>query len=155
MRVIDYINQADPAKVEAIYTEEYLETFVTWSLPETFEKFRTYLNTIDSIENNFINVCIDYHESEDSNWYDVNILDGLTLYAADFVEWEEWKAYEVIDRTGKELDVDQIATHLYWEMTFHGWPDEMRKQKKQLEEIIESFDLKDCYSLDDIVQDNK
>lgn len=71
-----------------------------------------------------------FDESDGAVRYEVDGDDGSgTHWSLGFTGWPEWKLMEVIDRSGANLSTDMLAMSLYYEMTWHGWPEEMIERR--------------------------
>ena len=46
---------------------------------------------------------------------------------------------EVSDRSGTSLSVEMLPMSLYYEMTFHGWPEDARAVRDQLGDMVEAI----------------
>ena len=61
-----------------------------------------------------------------------------TKWAVDMAPWEEWREMEVVDPTNR-LTTDQLAAHVFFEMTWHGWPEEIEEKKEKLLDTVEQL----------------
>lgn len=59
-------------------------------------------------------------------------------YALDFSTFSQWAAYPLSEEALTFLHPEEIAAHVLYEMTFHGFSDDVVQQKKrELEEAVE------------------
>lgn len=136
MRVIDYISAADAQAV----CDEYRRCYPAdgWSEPTAFEKFRKVLN--DKVgEQTDMRVVISWSSSEDGDYDVVGIDPDGQRWGLDLTSWSKWKLMEVEDQTGHNFSPDQIAAHLYYEITWHGWEEKAIDLRDRLEDQIEAL----------------
>jgi len=144
MRVIDCINEASRDGVLAAYSAAYDDT----PDQETWLRFKRVLNDCALVRRDDGMAVILRHvapDDEDEAYIDVGGR-GRTgeRWALCFTDWSDWKGMEVIDETGQALTVDQIAAHLFYEMTWYGFPEQMIAKREELfdqvEEVKRSID---------------
>jgi len=63
------------------------------------------------------------------------------FYGLDFSSFSQWASYLVAEETLAALPPEEIAAHILWEMTFHGFSDEeIEKQRKKVENALEDVE---------------
>lgn len=62
-------------------------------------------------------------------------------WSLSLTDWSEWKNMQVRDESNKSLSTDQLAAHIYYEMTWHGWPDSQEELRESLTSQIEKIEL--------------
>lgn len=79
-------------------------------------------------------------DEDDEERYDVSGegLDDEALYALEFTHWGEWKLMEV--EYPADLDLHQAACHLYYEMTWCGWPEQIVQRRDDLLDLEEQVE---------------
>lgn len=142
MRVLDIINAADPAEVEAEYRRAYPGEVEdhgsgTWANADSFCRYRQIVNNAIGVIDEPMSVVIKCVREDDEERYDVSGRrpNDDASYAIEFSPWGEWKLMEV--EYPADLDVHQAACHLYYEMTWCGWPEQIIQKRDEL------FDLKE------------
>lgn len=65
--------------------------------------------------------------------------DGKTVHGGvvglDFLPWNQWAGLRVLDETGENLSLDQLAAHVYYEMTWHGWPGQASAEDIEISDV--------------------
>ena len=61
-----------------------------------------------------------------------------TNWAIDFTSWGQWREMEVVDTTNS-LTTDQLAAHVFYEMTWHGWPEDIEEKHQGLLDKVEQL----------------
>jgi len=62
-------------------------------------------------------------------------------YALDFSTFSQWAAYPLLEEALSSLHPEEIAAHVLYEMTFHGFSDDVVQQKKrELEEAVKEVE---------------
>ncbi|WP_324742744.1 DUF6557 family protein [Tsuneonella sp. CC-YZS046] len=145
MRVVDIINAADAAKVEAEYRRAYSHEVAehgekTWATAANFRQYQGIVNGAVGVVKERMTVVIKYiqgADEEEADWYDVSgrLPNEDTPYALEFTPWGEWKLMEV--EYPDDLDVHQAACHLYYEMTWCGWPEQIQQRFDTLMDLKE------------------
>lgn len=142
MRVVDIVNEADPAKVEAEYRRAYSREVKehgegTWASADSFRQYRMIVNGAVGVVDDPMTVLITCLRDDEGERYDVSGSrpDDDASYALEFTSWGEWKLMDV--EYPACLDVHQAACHLYYEMTWCGWPEQIIQRRDEI------FDLKD------------
>lgn len=152
MKVIDLMHKADPAEVARIYIDNHTAQD-GWGTVETFIKFREVLtNTVGISEGQdqckVIVRWIDekwggpnndeYHDQ----YFDVVgrlIRHPETVYSLSMTDWGVWREMEVEDETEKNLSIDELASHVFYEITWFGWPERMQESRDSLLDQCDSF----------------
>ena len=127
-RVIDIINSADASAARKEYAAHYSDDDLT---PEAWARFRATMNSKIGVQGaTGMRVVLRWVEEkwsehpgcgEDEEYVDVGGADDeADNWSLSFTPWGEWKLLPVEDRTGKGLTTDQIAAHLFYEITWHG-----------------------------------
>ncbi len=80
-------------------------------------------------------------DDEDCDWFDVSgVTPDGTCWAIEFRPWGEWKLLPV----EAEMPIDDAATHIYYEMTWGGWPEQSEERFADIcdaaEEVRRQFD---------------
>lgn len=132
MRVLDILNAASPDKVEEEYLRAYSEEVKNhgtdaWANAHSFSRYRQIVNDTISVVDGGMCVVITYVREDGYGRYDVSGRqpNDEVSYALEFSPWGEWKLMNV--NCPSEMDVHQAACHLYYEMTWYGWPDQIAK----------------------------
>jgi hypothetical protein len=117
--------------------------------PEAFERFRSDFNRGVTVNLPDMTVAIttstfDYEwkgVSYSDTDYDVHgeATDGK-IWGLDFTPWSEWKGLPVIDRTGEDLTLDEIAFHLAAEIAWHGSEEDALERLHKLSDAIDDID---------------
>lgn len=157
-RVIDYINEANPEKVIEAYRASYCdeEHECPWANFEVFNKFRSVLNDKVGVKRDDVTIVIRYVYKDWKDpvlgieeYFDVSgrIKGEESLFAMEFAPWGEWKLYPVVDESNKNLTTEEIAAHLYYEITWGGWEEQGQERlaeiNDRMEEVMRSIDNKD------------
>ncbi len=142
LRVTDYINAAKPEAVIAEYREHYAED--GWDNCEAFEQFRRVLNGKIGIQRTD-NMRVLIRWSDASEWgdahYDVGGADDTAAnWSLSFTPWGEWKLLPVEDASGKRPTTDQIAAHLYNEISWYGWEESAASVRDDVLDAKEAVD---------------
>jgi hypothetical protein len=153
MKVGQLINQADASEVARIYNETYNsgERNDGWGSPEVFDRFRERINFTIGI-NEGDDQCKVVIEWVDQKWGGPNndkyhdqyfhvgarrVLDPKQVYSLSMTDWGVWKEMEVEDETNKNLSTNELAAHIYYEMTWFGWPETMEEKRDSLIDMAE------------------
>ncbi len=133
MKLIDYITKASPEKVIEAYIESYGDD--KWANVQTFEKFVLAMSFITATgDPDALSITVEaYSDSDSMAWVDGLDQDGRR-WALDFIPWSQLKNMEVIEND--KYGVDEMAAHIYNELTFHGWP---KEQDKRLTRLMQSI----------------
>jgi hypothetical protein len=141
MKVIEIATQADPIRLLAEYQRAY-DTLHGHDV-HTVARWRNELKKVVPVRSD-MKVVVRYtvgEEADGGGYYDVSGEDDAAdNWALDLSPWSEWRELEVIDRTGKGLNLDQLAAHLLYEMTWHGWPEEIEAISDGLRDQVEQID---------------
>jgi hypothetical protein len=62
-----------------------------------------------------------------------------TAYSLSMTDWGVWREMDVEDETEKNLSIDELAAHVYYEITWHGWPESMEQTRDEINDQYESF----------------
>ena len=54
-------------------------------------------------------------------------------------DWGEWKEMVVVDLTNKNLSDDELIMHVYYEMTWFGWPSKMEETRDNIMDQVEQI----------------
>ncbi|WOF44296.1 hypothetical protein KNJ79_05035 [Sphingopyxis indica] len=132
MNVSQIINASDPHRVAEIYCSHYGPDD-GWGNVESVLKFRTTLNnSIGVDEGDGMVVLISSRKDDGDERIDVSGRDAeATNWAIEFEPWGRWKLLPVVCE-GVTLNLDEIATHLYYEMTYAGWPEQALERYNQI-----------------------
>lgn len=155
MRVIDYINQANPSEVARIYSEVYGATD-GWGTIKSFNEFRNIINDIIGIKmgDDQFKVVIqwivqDWGELSKGKFTDIDEYFSVSgrkvsapaqSWSLSMTDWGEWKEMEVENESGKELSLDEITTHLYYEITWFGLPEKQQEARDSLIDQTEKLE---------------
>lgn len=155
MNVMSLMHQASPAEVARIYNETYnTNRNDGWGTVEAFNEFRVRLGDVVGVregDDQFKCVVqwIDYHwGGKDNNEYHEQyfsvggrmIRDPDQTYSLSMTDWGVWKEMEVEDETDKNLSIDELATHIYYEITWFGWQDQMVDKRDEITDQVEQID---------------
>lgn len=83
--------------------------------------------------------------------------DILIPYAVDFAKWETIKGLPVkctyrnteyrrnqdpviVEERALNMSIDEMATHLFYEMTWHGWPEQRDERFDEISDSMEEFE---------------
>ena len=152
LRVVDYINAAEPSAVVAFYARDY--TRDDWCTTESFNRFKAAFNSRVGVNRgDGMRVILRHVEDkwsqhpgcgEDEEYIDVGGTDAEGAHwSLSFTPWGEWKLLTVEDVTGKNLTPDEIAAHLYYEITWHGWEEEGQEKLAGLLDQVEAIERGD------------
>ena len=140
--VTEIVNKADPQKVVETYIEAY-DGGDGWDNIDSYGKFVRLINScvgVDEGEGMRVKVSKVLSEDDPGNtYYDVSGKVGDRLYAIEFTDWGVWKLLPVDNDTDEDLSVDQLAAHIYYEMTWAGWPEDMVAKRDSLADQIEEI----------------
>jgi len=132
MRVLVIFNAASPDKVEEEYRRAYSAEVKnhgtdTWANAHSFSRYRQIVNDAIGVVDGGMCVIITYVREDGDGRYDVSGRqpNDEVSYALDFSPWGEWKLMNV--KCLSEMDVYQVECHLYYEMTWYGWPEKIAK----------------------------
>ncbi len=64
---------------------------------------------------------------------------GAADLGLDFTEWGEWAQMDVVNETGEELSPTVLAALVFYEMTWHGFPEEIRERLVDLEDSVDAL----------------
>ena len=128
MNVSQTINAASPSEVARLYAVHWVDD--DWADEATFRRFTAMLNATVGVSEPMRAVITaipdEFGERDGAARYDVSGDDGIeSNWSLGFTSWSEWKLMEVVDRSGANLSTDILAASLYFEMTWHGWPEDM------------------------------
>lgn len=153
MNVMSLMRQANPDEVARIYNEAYNSETKNdgWGNSERFTEFVNRLESEVGIrggEDQFkVSVTwIDYkwggkdNEKYHDQYYSVGghkVNDPKMTWSLSMTDWGEWKEMEVEDKTDHNLSINDLAAHIYYEMTWYGWPETMVNKRG---DILDSFD---------------
>jgi hypothetical protein len=76
-------------------------------------------------------------------YYDVSgkLPNDDTFYGLDFSSFSQWASYLVAEEALASLPPEEIAAHILWEMTFHGFSDtEIEEERKKIEKAFEDIE---------------
>lgn len=145
MRVRDIINAADPAKVEAEYRRAYPGEVEehgakTWANADSFRRYRQIVSDAVGVVDEPMTVIVRHVRDGDGERFDVSgaCPDDDASYALEFTPWGEWKLMEV--EHPADLDVHQVACHLYYEMTWGGWPEQIQQRFDHIMDLKEEVE---------------
>lgn len=130
MRVIDYVNQADPSAVAALYKAAYTDD--GWDSVDAFNCFKSEINQRIVVQTDMTVVI---REDEDGGFGVCGRNGEADNWAIEYRPWSEWKWMEVYAPTG--MSVDEIATNIYYEITWGGWEE---SGQQRLDEIMDSLE---------------
>lgn len=136
--VVEYINKAHPAEAVAALNETQGIQIdeARWDL------FKKLVNEAVQVDSD-IEIIIRYQEFKydnvDEKFFDVCGREGGDTLALDFMEWGDWKGQPVINETGEEMTPDNIAAQLYYEMTWHGFPEQTEMRRDRLMDSVEEI----------------
>ena len=122
--------------------DEYLKYWNAdgWSRVESFNEFKEVLSAkiggvLDKGMKARLRVAADTFS--DKEYVHVDGIDAEDqIWALSFTSWGEWREMEVQDDTGLDLNISQIAGHLYYEITWHGWETAMEERRDELSDRI-------------------
>ncbi len=111
----------------------------------TFRRFKSMLNAAVGVSGTMCAVVApitnNFGEDDGTVRYEVDGDDGSGAHwSLSFTGWSEWKLMDVIDRTGSALSTDMLAMCLYYEMTWHGWPEDMIERRDELFDLAEAVE---------------
>ena len=140
MDVVTTLNRANPDDVIRLYRRDWGDD--DWSNPESFAQFKRVLNGLISVKTGMKAVIAPIPEAQGGNGrFEVEGDDGSGQHwSLSLTPWEEWRAMEVFDRSGRELSVEMLAMSLYYEMTFHGWPEDAWAVRDKLGDMVEAIE---------------
>ncbi|MBB6424919.1 DUF6557 family protein [Sphingopyxis sp. JAI128] len=136
------VNAADPARVAEIYRDQYYSEDHQdgWGNVDSFERFRSILNASVGVdEGDGMRVVLKRvgGDKDDGPWIDVSGRDSEgTSWAIEFTPWGQWKLLPVLCE-GFAPSNDEIAAHLYYEMTWFGWPENTVAKLDDLTDAVE------------------
>lgn len=153
MKVSQLINQANASEVARLYQEIY-STTDGWGSVESFDEFRDRLNkTVGILEGeDQFKVIVEWI---DQKWGGPNndkfhdqymsvggrkVKDPDQIWSLSMTDWGAWKEMEVDDESGKNLSLDELAMHVYYEMTWWGWPETQEEHRDRLTDLAEQVD---------------
>lgn len=140
MDVLNILNRANPDDVIRLYRRDWGDD--DWSNPESFAQFKRVLNSLISVKTGMIAVIAPIPDAQGGNGrFEVEGDDGTGQHwSLALTPWEEWRAMDVYARSGRELSVEMLAMSLYYEMTFHGWPEDARAVRDKLGDMVEAIE---------------
>ena len=157
IRVSDIINSANSAEVARIYNDAYNNDEGEddgWGNIESYDKFHEMMNNAVGIRSKYsmvlTHVDTDWSKLTDGkitdidDYYDVGAIheDDNENYAVPGMNWGECKEMTFLDRSEKNLTIDEQAAHIYFEMTWWGWPEEAEDRLANLMDKVEEIERK-------------
>jgi hypothetical protein len=152
MKVAEIISRANAAAVAELYNKEYNsgERDDGWGNIETFERFRRMVSQAVGIRSGDdqltlqIKLVTDKICEEDEPYTDVSgIKQGVSHgFSIAGMDWGEVKEMEVVLDGIDDLSIDEKAMHIYYEMTWHGWPEEAREHIDEIHDMAEAISRK-------------
>lgn len=140
MNIRQLITTASPHRVCEIYEQAYRDD--GWNKVETYREFLDRIGKLVPVSTGDHTVIV--KEVGDEQWDVLMIDEKGDKYSLSLTPWEEWIAMKV--EVG-DMHVDEAAAHVYWEMTWHGWPegqeevrDRLKDQMEKIERLMESGD---------------
>jgi hypothetical protein len=135
VNVAQIINAANPGEVARLYAAHWTDG--EWADVATFVRFKSMLNAAVGVSGKMRAVVApianDFGEDDGIVRYEVDGDDDSgTHWSLSFTSWSEWKLMEVVDRSDARLSTDMLAMSLYYEMTWHGWPEEMIERRDEV-----------------------
>jgi hypothetical protein len=142
VNVVQTINAASPSEVARLYGEHWTDD--EWANVATFLRFKSLLNAAVGISGEMRAVVAaisdDFGDGDGAVRYDVCGDDGNeSNWSLGFTTWPEWKLMDVEDRSGASLSTDMLAMNLYYEMTWHGWPEDMLERRDEVFDLAEAI----------------
>jgi hypothetical protein len=145
--VFQIMSTANPERVGELYVEHHRDD--GWHKPESFRKFCTVLADMVSVKPDDVDVVVLEQVEEEAagfpNGYihvsGYPLVDGKPggqAWSLSLTRWEEWKGMKVHCPEG--LDDDRVAMEIYYEMTFHGWPEQQREFGDSLLDTVEGIE---------------
>jgi hypothetical protein len=143
MNVAQIINAADSSEVARLYASHWTDD--EWADVSTFLRFKSMLNAAVGVSGKMRAVVApvtdDFGEGDGTLRFEAYGDDGSgTHWSLGFTTWPEWKLMEVIDRSGAKLSTDMLAMSLYYEMTWHGWPEDMLERRDEVFDRAEAIE---------------
>jgi hypothetical protein len=143
MNVIQTINAASPAEIARLYAAHWTDD--EWADAATFQRFKAMLNAAIGVSGAMravIAPVIDpFDEGDGTVRYEVCGDDGSeSNWSLGFTTWPEWKLMAVVDGSDAGLSTDMLAMSLYYEMTWHGWPEDMIERRDEVFDLAEAVE---------------
>lgn len=141
MNVVQTINAADASEVARLYARHWSSD--EWAQAATFHRFKGMLNGVVGVSGTIRAVVApitdDFGEGDGIARYQIHGDDGGGVdWSLGFTTWAEWKLMDVVDRSSAGLSTDMLAMNLYYEMTWHGWPEEMIERRDEVFDLAEA-----------------
>jgi hypothetical protein len=141
VNVVQIINAASASEVALLYSKHWVDD--EWADEATFQQFKSMLNSTVGVSGNMravVSAITDHFDDRDGAVrYDVSGDDGKeSNWSLGFTTWPEWKLMEVVDSSGAGLSTDILAMSLYYEMTWHGWPEDMLERRDEVFDLAEA-----------------
>jgi hypothetical protein len=150
MKVVEYATQLSVVEVEAAYAELYEEQPAPGNIAEWSRRvaaavgvrqpdFKVLLRNVTQVGQTFVDVSGLGPRAELAQYY---LEAGLPVpsepvCSMSFTPWEEWRELEVVDRTTPQQTPAQVAAHLYYEMTWFGFPEQTEVKRDELMDTME------------------
>lgn len=146
MNVMEIMNRADPSEVARLYNENYNseESDDGWGTTDAFNKFRALLNATVGIRecDDQFKVVVEWvdekwgkNDEYHDQYFNVSgrkVIDPEQAWSLSMTDWGVWREMEVEDETGKGLSTNEIAAHVYYEITWFGWPHTMEEHRDNI-----------------------
>lgn len=154
MKVAELINRVDPEAVCKSYTDNY--ECRGWGKVESFLEFRDRLNSFVGIRegDDQFKAIVQWIVQDWSKigsgkitsideYFSVGgrkVNDPEQVWSMSMTDWGVWKEMEVEDETEKNLTEAELAAHIYYEMTWFGWPEQATEHRDNLMDQMEKID---------------
>lgn len=141
MMVLDLVRAADPEVVAKVYASAYVAD--GWATAEAFREFVTVLGQQEPntrlLERGMV-AEVSLRTREGTAYFSCDGRDAEgSVWALDLSPWSDWVLLPVVDATGQILSVDELAAHVYYEITFGGWPEESEKRAAKIKSDVENL----------------
>lgn len=120
-KYIELYEQMDKEKFVEIY--QYLKSY---NVKESIE-FTIYIKKV----------------VEEETYFDVYGMkvDDKQSYSLEFELWKDWISYKIDEMTLINFSREEIYSHIFWEMTYHGYEEsDIQDVKEELERRVKSIE---------------
>lgn len=143
MNVMDLVRAADAEVVAKVYASSYSAD--GWADAEAYREFVRVLGDREPttrLLDSGISVEISLRLADGTAYFSCDGRDAEgTVWALDLSPWSDWALLPVVDATGQSLSVDELAAHVYYEITWGGWPEQSEKRAAKIIADVEDLKL--------------
>ncbi len=111
---------------------------------DKFVEIYNYLKSYNIEESDEFTIHISFNKDEsyeyEESYYDVygTKKDDEQHYSLEFSLWKDWISYKIDESTSYKFTREEIYSHIFWEMTYHGYEEsDIQDVKEELERRVE------------------